>query len=710
MNNGNETLNGMGRFLEARFEWLLAQFVAEGSSFAAGIAMILILAAVLIVVWQLIFGVVPTWVALTLRCTAIRQALKGADTPEDHRELFAKAYADTIDPALSGQAPTKFGQRIGQVLRWTHVEHSLRQAWSELKETFVDESEPGVIKNTARPHGYILRAVANPARLGWLSGFFVSLGLFFTFVGIIAVLGVSASAIDTTANTPDSGSDFGAMQGAIIQIVSGASSKFYASVGGIMAAIILKFSSSVFSAVIKQRAERLADLLESGLAFIPEQRLIQLQLEQLTEQTVQLKKFNTDLAVSIGDRFDQAMAPVTASLGEIKESFEEQSQRTMQVLGEGVGDAINNIAGGEIRALGNVLAELKGELSGMSSKLSEGGDIAADQLKDAATQLRSVSEGFQEKFNGFAEQLNTFSTAQSERMTEALDQLAAASTDASRQINDGVEASVGKVAGTLEGGAEKLNAAAEQNAAIMGEMSGRLESLTAEIGVSARKQMDEALGAAAEESREAAKRASTLMTEAYEEASENWVEALSESLGRLEALKAGFDKAVSAVRTHSDAISKAADGTATSANALVSSARSLEGVAGPIADATSKLHGASSSVERAVSELTSQAKSSSELIETVAEEMNETSQAATEAWQAYQDRFDGVDDDLEKVLNQISAALDQNAARLTEYVTQVDGQLAKAVTNLSGVVQPLTTLADELEAAIGKIQSQSVGD
>ena len=68
-------------------------------------------------------------------------------------------------------------------------EHHLRLAWSEFKETFVDDGEGAkVIRNTARPQNYFLRAVKNPGRLGGLSGLLVSVGLLLTFVGIIAVL------------------------------------------------------------------------------------------------------------------------------------------------------------------------------------------------------------------------------------------------------------------------------------------------------------------------------------------------------------------------------------------------------------------------------------------------------------------------------------------------------------------------------------------
>ena len=115
-------------------------------------------------------------------------------------------------------------------------------------------------------------------------------------------------------------------------------------------------------------------------------------------------------------------------------------------------------------------------------------------------------------------------------------------------------------------------------------------------------------------------------------------------------------------------------------------------------------------MKSAVESLSSSAKTAIDRAQFLADGMSATAEAAGTAWSSYQNRFGQVDEDLERVLSQMSDALDQNAKRLTEYVSQVDGQLAKAVENLAGVVKPLTELADELEAAVQNIQSAARQD
>lgn len=701
-------MDDWGRWLEAHLEWLLERFVAEGSTFAAGLAMVLIAISAAILVIILVFRTIPTLWAINTRCKALSKAFKGEEEYAERRRLFALHFSDIVDPAMIRAPKSKLEENFRRYLPAIDVGYPLRLAWSELKETFVDESEPEVIRNTARPHGYIMRAIGNPAYWNWLSGFFVSVGLLFTFIGIIAVLGVSADAInDSTANGDAGGGNFSDIQDAIIRIVQGASSKFYASIGGLFAAILFRLVISIYASLIKSRAERLADLIESGLAYVPEQRLIQDQLEQLKEQTTQLKMFNTDFAVAMGDRFDQALAPVTSSLGDIKTSLEEQGQRTMQVLGEGVGQAIDNIAGGEIRELGRVLGDLRGELAGMSSKLSEGGNAAAEQLSQAATQLRSVSEGFQIEFEAIAKRLNELGQEQSDRVGQALDGLVEKSQEATSGISDGITAAVAKLAGSLDETVAKLDAAGDRNAESLKAMAEGLSSLTTDVGVEARSKMSAALDSAAEQSKAAAAEAAETMRAAYRDAAKDWVEALDSSVRKLADIRESFSAAETAMNAHTKAIDVAANNTRTAAVALGHSADGLKTVVEPISRATTELQTAATSVRSSVETLSNSANSAIERAETLAERMAETAEAAEEAWSSYRGRFAEVDTQLERVLEQMSRALEQNAERLATYVREIDGQLASAVENLGGVVQPLTDLADELENAVRSIQNAS---
>lgn len=276
----------VGEFVESLLLPVMARFVEEGSSFAAGLAGVLVLLAIGGLLILGLFNILPTWLSLRMRSESVSRALRDADDFDTKRHLFAEKFVSEIDPAMgTGFASpwSKFARSFG---RWFGPEIELRLAWSEFKETFVDEnSDP--IRNTQRPDGYIRRAIKNPNQWAGIAGLFVSLGLLATFVGIIAVLLSASCALNSQICVVDSSSPYarafgvvdegaaddsqteagdpvGATQAddnerAIIGIVSGAASKFYASIGGLAASILFRVAISLYTSLIRVRVDKRTD-------------------------------------------------------------------------------------------------------------------------------------------------------------------------------------------------------------------------------------------------------------------------------------------------------------------------------------------------------------------------------------------------------------------------------------------------------------------
>ena len=68
-------IDELGAILEALLGGVLERFVAPGSTFAAGLAIILIGIAVAIILIQALTRILPTWLALNIRCGIIARAL-----------------------------------------------------------------------------------------------------------------------------------------------------------------------------------------------------------------------------------------------------------------------------------------------------------------------------------------------------------------------------------------------------------------------------------------------------------------------------------------------------------------------------------------------------------------------------------------------------------------------------------------------------------
>lgn len=694
-----------GRFLERLLLPFMAGFVAEGSHFAAGLAFWLVVIAIVTICLIFVGRVLPTWLALHVRKRHLARLLSQAKTDEDRRRIFAEAFHEDVDPLLSYGRDSAHSKWLRKFLRWFGNEESLRLAWSEFKETLIDEDESAeALRNTARPHGYFLRAVRNPNRYASLAGIFVSIGLLLTFVGIIAVLMKAGceinedgyavcsayqsqvSAVEARLGQAPDFVDGAVVQdeenvrAAVISIVSGAASKFYASIGGLFASILLKIFISGFAWAVRKEAEKLADLLESGLVFVPEQRLAIEQLDIVREQSTQLKKFNTDLAVAVGE----AISPVTERLGNIQTSLETQSQATLDALQTGVGDAVNNMAGGEIRELGRVLGDLKSELGGLSQKLSDGGDAAANQMAEAADALSAMSENLKSEFEVLNQQTREAASSANQEMMRSAETMNEALQNSLRQIDE---------AGTTNG--RRLE-----------EIGQKLEGLAGGLAEDAQRGFQSALAEAAASTGTAAKEAGAQLRVAFEEASSEWRNSVDQATEKIASLAAGLERSATAASSHAETMSKAANATGDASGAIQEAASGLRNVSQPLSNSVKSLEHAAQSVESAVNGLNEASRSAIERAESLANKMGQTAAAAEEAWTDYIERFAEVDEDLGKVLSEITTALSQNAEAMQKYVTDLDGQLSHAVRQFSNAVQPLNDMADNIETAAQRLRDE----
>ena len=677
-------IEGLGSTLEKFLLPFMANFVADGSHFASGLAYILIGASIATMLAISVFRVLPAWLSIHIRQRHLSRLYQGATTPEEKRRALSENFVDLVDPALGNG----FDEPKSRILRSTLLkvgrEHQLRLAWTEFKETIVDESVEGEIRNTERPQSYFQRAINNPQRYAELAGIFVSVGLLLTFIGIISVLlkagcvmqppedlATSSCAAFGDATTAVDGEQALLMQAAVISIVAGAASKFYASIGGLAGSIIVRIWVGNLAALMRRKLEHFSDEVEAGLAFMPEQTLAQKQLEALTEQSTQLKKFNTDFAVTMGEAMTQAMAPVSSQLGRIEQGLSDQREQ----LTSGVGDAVNKMAGGEIRELGRVLTDLRSELSGISGTLSAGGDAAAQQMQQASSTLAEMTDRLQQNFL---------------QMTRDVRQ---AGHDANAQFV-GSASQMGEV---LQGALEAIRSSSMQNSQRLSDIGERLDGITQDFGLKAQDSFQRALSVSSEQTAQSLTHAGEKMRESMSEAFQDWSSTLDEAVGGISRLNGGMAQSADAIDRQIGNLQAAANSTEQAGRALQAASSSLQSVSSPVQAAVERLSRAVDVVDSSVSKLTETSADAFSKVQSISDSMQRTMDAANEAWSSYEARFGDVDEKLGDVLNNLSGSVESNAERMRKYVSEIDRELAQAVSQFATSVQPISNLADEIE-------------
>lgn len=232
---------------------LIALFSRPGSALLLAMGIFAFAMAVLAATWWT--RVRPMSAALTKRLEAL--ALAGQAAPASLARAFA-ARLGQLDLVMMSRSPS-----VPQ----------LPQSWMEYRQTFV-ELEPEEISASSHADEYFQGAGAPGRALEWWANIFVAIGLLFTFLGIVAALSQATRAIGAGASAD-------AMQAALSRLLDIAAAKFWTSVAGIAASLVLRIVGRRWRDRLEAEEEELCETLDACVAHISPQSVSLLQLREL---------------------------------------------------------------------------------------------------------------------------------------------------------------------------------------------------------------------------------------------------------------------------------------------------------------------------------------------------------------------------------------------------------------------------------------------
>jgi methyl-accepting chemotaxis protein len=576
--------------------------------------------------------------------------------------------------------------------------HEIRQAWSQFRETILDESEVPM-RATMRADSYFLHLGDDTRVLAWWANIFVAFGLTFTFLGIVAALTTTVTALSAASGSAN-------MTPALINLLTITSVKFWTSIAGVLASIILRFFDRHWHSANQRQLECIVDAIDRGTLFSPPQRIAAEQLRETKEQTTALKSFSHELAIAIGENLERQMQPMVQVLGGIQSSIDDFKNGSFNQIGKELGDALSKNAGAEMAQLGAALDGMTTRLSAMHEQIEGSGRTANDQIAQAARDFAVASDRMTEMFGALHERID----ATSARLTESAETASSGAVAQFTQATSGIQTAFDQMRGEIADIGSRLtagaNAAADRNADVLARAADALEAATARASSGMGKAIDDAVTKASEESAKAISSAFAAFGARFEEASAGLVDTLRSTAGRMESLATSIERSAQASDSHASKLADAgvaADGIATTLNRA---ANDLQSAAAPIRSATETIGTAVGRVQDALTRQSEAAGQNQAAVTAIAERLSQTSESATKAWSDYRDRFADVDKALASSLDQIKSASGEHAAHLNEQVGRIDNALAGAVDKLSAALEPLTELADQIEDLLGKMQPQ----
>lgn len=319
-------------------------------------------------------------------------------------------YARQLSAARNSLGPRDLAQFARN---WDQANQKLERnklvgaAWREFAET-VDRTSETELFNAARPHTFINESlVATSNRMvASLPPLFVGIGLLLTFIGLLAALKFASGSIAS--------GDLATSQKALQDLFNAATFKFWTSVSGLGASLVLTFFFKFFRGWTSGSIELLCDAIEERMTYQSAQVIARRQALSLESMLAEVKRFNTETAVAIGDRvgdrvvqgLPDALLPLVDQIGATVEQLRETSQRG---VGEMVGEAskaLETAAGAQLTSLAASLEETAKTLSSLREGLAK----SAERMSESSTAAAQAFELVAERTTHAAEQITTAAT------------------------------------------------------------------------------------------------------------------------------------------------------------------------------------------------------------------------------------------------------------------------------------------------------------
>ncbi|WP_262271845.1 hypothetical protein [Microvirga yunnanensis] len=344
------------------------------------------------------------------------------------------------------------------------------------------------VRATARPDLWFNLSLLRAPQVGVdaryhaaLPNLLVGAGLLFTFVGLAAALSTAGGVVSGEA---------AARNDALKTLLDTASFKFVTSLVGLGLSIVYALFRKRRLQGVEQALDTFLATLEARIPLLTPAALQQEANAVLERQATQLETFSTDLAINLGQVFDQAfdarlgehIAPLTDAMQRLADGMASRNEDALQTMLDGFLQRLQGGATDRIQDVADSLAGLGVRLEGLQSGL---GEAAVRMAQSADAMATRMGEGAEAALTRITDQMGGLV----EGLRTVADQTRSAGDEAGQQLAARIEAAAGGfeeaargVAVTLAGAAESLQARMDHQAETSSaRLTTQVETMVAEL-------------------------------------------------------------------------------------------------------------------------------------------------------------------------------------------------------------------------------------
>jgi uncharacterized protein YukE len=635
-----------------------------------------------------------------------------------HAVLINLAVADARRSITRERTGIEFAENFDAIHQQLSKHPVIGQAWRAFDQTTFRKAGSAEIQTTIRPGALInignaRERLVGLKMMGSVPGYFVGIGLFLTFIGLVLALQQASAAVNS--------SDAGGMQIATRQLLRVATFKFATSIAGLGSSIVLSILFRAYTVFIEAAFDRFNHELEDRLHFTSSQSIAWDMNEALSAQLTELKQINSaDFFARMGEKispqiqsaFTNAMAPVTASIDNAVSRLADSSQTGVSELVNQFTETLHVGAGAELRELTGTLEHMRGALLEAQGGIGRTGDDFGRRMSEAAENLNRLVTDAGRRMNESSEQSRTALMdvvgalrETFERANQKVDShLGVAATSASGKLEEAMTRVMAKLESQVESFREGLGSfhqgmsrqLTETNSQVVAAQAGAVSAVAA-ASAEAANALQTGLAAAMESIRgELDSFASTIRGVEVGMASQ--VNALRDATDQTRLAADAFGGTAQDIRSASTPLLQSGEKIAGATLSLTTTIASVsERISVSVADANTKL---ADSVTKSVASFESGQRSASEFAESLRGHIDQLSTV----WAGYSEKFDRVDEDLGKAIGDLAEAVSTQGQQLANYASQVDEGFAKAISRLNPFLEELKSNTEDFGDAVSELK------
>lgn len=535
--------------------------------------------------------------------------------------------------------------------------NKVKHVWSEYTETLIlpKRSEDGIISpcsNTERPHDFFNIHDLNmgPSFTKVLPSIFIAVGLSLTFLGLISALSSAVEGMEAAAGDTQS------IQRSISGLLNAASAKFYASLSALFMSILLTLVIKLISSKLEKQIKNLNKKIESGLHHLTLESLGIERNTIMNDQLVQLKTFNTDLAMKIGEQvqasLEKTFDPLVKKLGDMGDDINKSNMKNLENI---TGEVIKGIQG----AAGESMDRVANTLDAVSDKLGGLTDILSGALSTFDSDFKNILNGLK---SSLEESTQSVAEGVGKTMVDMNKGISESTSTATKLIAD--------LAGTIE----TLSQSGEEIASRGGE------ALRASVS------------AAAEAAGESMTRAGQELSDGFKESTADLVNSFTIMNGQVAALD-------NSLTSMSDKLVTINDKLAESSESIKDASVQFRAVGGGLKSVIEPLSNFAIETRGLMQELTESLETSSKDVALASDTIKDSVERIRDEVTQQIAELSGSDEHLANLLEGIESSTERVLQSVNSYVNDIDKGFANSIGQLDHTIGELQETIDQFSEA-----------